>query len=182
MRAFVGIPLGPATVAALLRVQARLPVGRPVPEDNLHLTLAFLDEQPEAALEALHVEMEALRHPGFDLRFSGYDSFGGDRPRLVYAAVAPDPALAGLHRAVLRAARAAGIVLAERRFRPHVTLARFGAGLRGDGVARLAGFLAHAPDVPIPDSPARAVTLWQSTLRPDGARHDPLAHYPLAMP
>lgn len=182
MRCFVGIGLGAETSAALVRMQTLLPLGRPVAEQNLHLTLAFLDEQPEAALEALHTELEVLRQPAFDLRFNGFGSFGAARPRLVFAAVDPVPALVALQAEVQRAARRAGIVLARRSFRPHVTLARFGAGLRAEGAAQLAGFLEADAPVPVPPSAARAVTLWQSTLLPDGARYDPLAHYPLTLP
>ncbi|MFC3117545.1 2'-5' RNA ligase family protein [Jhaorihella thermophila] len=71
MRAFLAIGLPDAAVRDIRRLQARLPVGRAVPRDNLHLTLAFLDDQPEEALEALDAELQALRAPGFDLRLSG---------------------------------------------------------------------------------------------------------------
>ena len=49
MRAFLALDLPQETRDALIRVQADLPVGRPVPCENLHLTLAFLDEQPHYA-------------------------------------------------------------------------------------------------------------------------------------
>jgi len=61
MRAFLALDIPENTVAALTRLQTAIPFGRPVPEDNLHLTLAFLDDAPEAELEDLHELLTGLR-------------------------------------------------------------------------------------------------------------------------
>ncbi|WP_254813715.1 hypothetical protein [Rhodovulum sp. ES.010] len=46
IRAFAAIDLPGAVRAALVRVQATLPVGRVTPEETLHLTLVFLATCP----------------------------------------------------------------------------------------------------------------------------------------
>ncbi len=178
MRAFVALDLPEDVVAALSRVQARLPVGRPVQPDNLHLTLAFLDETPLAALKALDEELSASRWPRFDLVLSGLGCFGGDRPRLVFADVAGNPALSDMHRRVVAAARRAGIVLPRRRFHPHVTLARLRSG--ADTAARLHGFFAADGGFALPGFPLRSFSLYRSDLRPGGAVYEVLARYELA--
>ncbi|WP_372887905.1 RNA 2',3'-cyclic phosphodiesterase, partial [Shimia sp.] len=125
MRAFLAIDLPEDLRAQVAALQAGLRAGRPVPEENLHLTLAFLDDQPQAMLVALHEALNALDCPGFDLELAGLDLFGGKRPRLLYLRVKPAPALLALHRSLKEAARRVGMDLPRTRFRPHVTLARF---------------------------------------------------------
>ena len=125
MRAFVGLPLPDKIISALERVQAELSIGRAVAPENLHLTLAFLDEQPEMVLAALHDELALIAGPQPRIRIAGLDALGGAKARLVFAAVAPDPALVSLRKRVRIAARAVGVNLPRERFRPHVTLARF---------------------------------------------------------
>lgn len=177
MRAFLAIPLPDDVAGALIRLQSTLPFGRPVPEDNLHLTMAFLDDAPEPALEDLHELMSALRAPAVDIRFTALDSFTEGERGLIFAAVDRTDALQALHDRIGGLCRAAGLDLPRRRFRPHVTLTR--ANRRPDGTARdrLAASLGPVPG--LPGFTARALTLYQSTLTPRGAIHDPIAVYPL---
>lgn len=177
MRAFVGIAVADELADAIGRLQAMLPVGRQVPQENLHLTLAFLDDQPEERLEELHYRLEAIRAAPFELGFAGLGTFGGDLPRVVFADVAPSAALADLQRRVVSAARQAGIAPEARRFHPHVTLARLrpGAGV----AARIAGFLADHGGAQLPSCPVTAFTLYRSDLHPGGARYEELARYDL---
>ena len=178
MRAFLGLPVPEAWLDPLLDMQERLPVGREVAEENLHLTLAFLDDQPERALEALHEGLAARRLGRCALRATGIGALGERKPRAVALEVARVPGLEALHAAALAAARGAGIDLARRRFRPHVTLARLGA-LGEAEAARLAAALARMPAPPA-EAEAERMVLWRSTLRPEGATYDALAEYPLA--
>ena len=177
MRAFLALPIPEATAAALVRLQPLIPVGRPVPEENLHLTLAFLGDAPEAALEDLHGMLQALRAAPVEICFTALDSFTEMDRGLVFAAVERTAALQALHDRVAGLCRVAGLELPRQRFRPHVTLMR--ANRRPDGPARdrLAALLGPRPDVP--GFTARALTLYQSTLTPRGALHEPLASYPL---
>jgi 2'-5' RNA ligase len=177
MRAFLAFDIPDATADALLRLQSTIPMGKPLPEDNLHLTLVFLEDAPEPALEDLHTLLTGLRWPPVPIRFTGLDSFTELDRGLVFAAVDRTEALQGLHDRLAALCRSAGLDLPRRRFRPHVTLTR--ANRRPSGVARdrLAAALGPRPD--LPGFTAQAVTLYQSTLTPRGAIHDPLAAYPL---
>lgn len=179
MRAFIAIGLPEEATAALVRLQSMVPAGRPVAEENLHLTLAFLGDQGETALEALHYELEGIRVQPFALRFSGLGAFGGDRPRLLFADVAPEPALADLHRRVTGALHRAGIVVQRARFHPHVTLTRFGTGAAPEAAARLRRFLSEHGDAPLPSLSVTEFGLYESTLHPSGVRYEQLARYAL---
>ena len=179
MRLFVALPLPGAVTGALQDLQDALGQGRPVPAENMHLTLAFLDEQTPLVAEAVHEELEGIARAGFVLRLRGLGTFGAAAPTVVFAGVEPCEALTGLRDAVHRAARAAGVTLPRERFRPHVTLARFGKGRAGPMPDRLARFMeAHATFAPEPFAVTR-FGLYRSHLARDGATHDLLADYPL---
>lgn len=177
MRAFLALPMPDDIAAALVRLQSGIPFGRPVPEDNLHLTLAFLGDAPEDALEDLHDLLTVLHAPPVEIRFTGIDSFTEADRGLIFATVERTEALQALHDRMASLCRQAGLDLPRRRFRPHVTLMR--ANRRPDGPARdrLAAALGPRPD--LPGFTATAITLYHSTLTPRGAIHDPLASYPL---
>jgi 2'-5' RNA ligase len=91
--------------------------------------------------------------------------------------VADTPELQDLHTSVAKAVRRAGVKLASRRFVPHVTLARF-RGQEGTG-PDLARFIKANAGLSLPPEPVTRFTLYASTLRPGGARHEVLAEYPL---
>lgn len=180
IRAFLALPLPEPVNAHLALIQQRLRLTRPVPRENFHITLVFLGEQREDMLEELHMALDAMTLPGFSLRLDGLAVFGGDSPRNLHAAIAPEPALDRLHSRLKRAAQMAGMNPEKRRFVPHVTLARFRPGEAG------AGQLAKAmQDVGAPDATPFAIdrfALYRSHLRADGAQYDLLAEYPLGAP
>jgi 2'-5' RNA ligase len=178
MRAFVALDLPMPAVAALERVQAALPAGRPVPSENLHLTLAFLGEVAEATLEEVHFALEALRLPGFEIVLAGLGMFGGP-PASVHAVAEPAPGLVRLHAAVRRAVEGAGLALPRERFRPHVTIARLSRAPGPDTRARLEAFVAADAGFVLPPFAVTGFGLWRSTLTSGGAIHEALAVYRL---
>lgn len=179
MRSFLGLPVPEPWIPPLIRAQGAVPGGRKVEADDLHLTLAFLDDQPEARLEALHEELDAKPLPAATLEPVAFALLGSDRPRAVVLDLAADPTLTALRDAVRRAAHAAGIPLARERFRPHVTLLRFSASAPPD-TGRLPAALTRLGTPAMAPQAASGVTLWSSTLTPDGPLYDPLATYRLA--
>ena len=98
------------------------------PEENLHLTLAFIGDYPasEPVLDAL----STLRFSPFPLNLDGLGCFGD----LWWAGVKESPALAALARRVRRALAEGEIPFDRKRFAPHITLLRratkSAAGLR----------------------------------------------------
>ncbi|WGH77527.1 RNA 2',3'-cyclic phosphodiesterase [Jannaschia ovalis] len=178
MRAFLGLPVPEPWIGPLMRAQGRIPGGRSVPADDLHLTLAFLDDQPEARLEALHDALEARAAPAVTLTATGYASFGSKRARLVALDVAATPELSALRKRIRNACRGAGIDLPRERFRPHVTLVRFPAAAPPDP-ARLPRALAGLGLPEMAPAEARLAVLWGSDLTPSGPVYTPLAQYPL---
>jgi RNA 2',3'-cyclic 3'-phosphodiesterase len=176
-RSFVAIPMPEDTAARLASLARGCPVGRRMPEDALHLTLVFLGDLTDAQLEELHEALSAVRSGPVEVSFAGLGVFGDDRPRALWAAVAPDPGLLALQRGVERAARGAGLRPEARRFVPHVTLVRM-KGHREEA-GPLAAFLGGRAGAAVPPLRAVAFSLMSSRLRPGGAVHEELARYPM---
>lgn len=176
MRAFIACPLPEAVTAALADLAARVKVGRAVPEDNLHLTLAFLDEQPVAMLEALHDELEAIQSAPFQLTLRGLEPMGGKIPSVL--AIRAEGAEA-LHKQVMSATRRAGLILPHRRFRGHITIARLPRAPLHEEQVALGRVLEAFGDIALAPVTLDRFALYQSELHPDGARHEVLADYPM---
>jgi RNA 2',3'-cyclic 3'-phosphodiesterase len=176
MRVFLALDL-PADIESQLVVQQFLmPIPRKIERSQFHITLCFLDEMRDAALETLHDDLRALRITPFDLSLAGFGIFGRAKPNAVWAAVVPSDPLARLAAKLERLGRQAGATIPARKFVPHITLGRF-APLIPDEAARLeravisgAGFRAGPWGV-------NEMVLYQSTLQPDGPRYDELARY-----
>lgn len=184
MRLFFGIELPPDARAALGRTR---PNGthaddhgyRWVDPALLHVTLAFLGEQPPAALESLRTvgrETAAQWRGGpVELALAGFGAFGPRRaPRALWAGLAGDLAgLAGLQAALAQRLRSLGVRLDDRPFAPHVTLAR-----RRDGPP--ATTLPWPPAAGPPLAfPAEDFCLFDSQLAPTGPRYTVLDRFPL---
>ncbi len=124
MRLFVALPLDEAGIRELVRYRRmleRLGVrGNFTRPENLHITLAFLGEQPdwESAAEALD---PVRAFPG-RLRLDRLDSFGDGG--ILGICPTDDAPIRSLAAAVEQALRTAGFELEKRRFRAHVTLCR----------------------------------------------------------
>lgn len=179
MRAFIALDLPEALLAPITRLQAGLTVGRIVPEENLHLTLAFLGDVSEPQAQDVAEALMSVRLPPVTLTLRGLDLFGGRRPSVLFVA-AEGEGLQRLHDKVMRAAREAGVELPRERFRPHVTIARFPREMGAKDQARLGEFLQLNGTFALPPEVADTVTLYRSHLREEGAIHEPLAEFELA--
>jgi 2'-5' RNA ligase len=173
MRTFIAIDLPAEVRAALAAVQRALPEGRPVPAENLHLTLAFLGDQPDAALVELDEALSRFRLAPFEMQLEGLGSFGA--PDVLWAGLRDPAPVVALQARLKAALHGAGIELERRRFRPHVTLARFPMP---PDAARLAKMLARWSAFPSPPFIVEAIVLFGSTLTRTGAQHQELARYP----
>jgi RNA 2',3'-cyclic 3'-phosphodiesterase len=178
IRAFAAIALPEAVRFDLMLLQQGLPLPRPIPQENLHLTLVFLGELPDPVLADVDLAFRAVRAPGFEVALAGVGMFGGAKPRAVYAGVAASPALGHLQAKLEAAARGAGVEIASRRFVPHVTLARLSERL--EGRERLERAVAGRASYGAPAFRVQDFRLFRSHLTRNGSIYEELAAYPLA--
>jgi 2'-5' RNA ligase len=178
MRAFVAIDLPDPVKTALEALQEAMPFGRPVDPDQMHLTLAFLGEQPDDLIESAHHALEGIAFPAFEMQLSGLGTFGSREPTVLWAGIRDATQVKALHDRILPALHGAGLPLERRRFRPHVTIARFDRSGPPEH-ERLARFLSRWERFPSPPFTVDGFGLWRSTLLRSGAVHEELARYPL---
>jgi len=179
IRAFVAVRLPEDVAGDLIAAQAGLPAGRPVAPENLHLTLAFLGEHPEPVIEDVHFGLADFRLPSFDLALEGLGLFGDARPRVLYAGVRREPELTRLREKVVQAARGAGLDPERKRYRPHVTLARFNRDLDGVDALRVRDFAGAGGGFRAGPFRVESFGLWRSFLGKSGAVYEEMAEYAL---
>jgi RNA 2',3'-cyclic 3'-phosphodiesterase len=175
MFAALDLPAGPRAALAAWRdglVEARRDL-RPVREEALHVTLVFLgwqDEQAATAIaEAAFGAASGVAAP--TLRPAAVTPLPPRDPRLFALDLEDEEGRAGAVQAAVSDALEAGRWYRpeKRPFWPHVTLARVKRGERR---------VPALPDLPPPPAApfeARELTLYRSTLRPQGAVYEPLA-------
>jgi len=178
MRAFLAIAMPEHVAEDLAALAAHLRAGRAVAPEDLHLTLAFLGDVSLAQLDALHLGLQMLHVAPFPVRLAGLDLPDPNAPRSVYIRADGGAPLADLHARVQRAVRGAGIDLARSRFRPHVTLARFGRHPGPQAMSLLGGFLAARADVAMAPITVAGFALYRSILHQGGADCEILETYP----
>lgn len=195
MRCFLAIDLPPALksriaelTASLRETHGRL---RWVRAGSLHLTLHFLGERAPAAAErlsgALRPVFAAL--PRLELRLAGAGGFPERRPKVLWLGVEDSGLLASLHARTMECLAAVGNPTAsaevvapqragdERRFHPHLTLARArGHGVSQRWVLRLAESLEALAGERFT---VEETLLLESHLGPGGAVYKPIARFPL---
>jgi 2'-5' RNA ligase len=146
---------------------------RPVREESLHVTLVFLGWQDEQAAERIAAAaFEACSGmPAARLRAGAVRPLPPRAPRLFALDLEDEEGRAGAVQAAVSDALEAGRWYRpeKRPFWPHITLARVKRGVRR------AAPLDAGPAPPGEPFDAREITLYRSTLRPQGALYEPLA-------
>jgi len=126
MRLFIGLSLPDPVRDQLTRIQNGLSGARWVAPESLHLTLRFIGEVDGGAAADIDTALMSIRCESFPLQLSGVGQFGeGRKLRAVWAGVEPQPILSRLQAKVEQAVQRAGLAPERRKFKPHVTLARF---------------------------------------------------------
>jgi RNA 2',3'-cyclic 3'-phosphodiesterase len=123
-RLFTGIELPEEIVWRLSMMRAGLNGAYWIDPENYHITMRFAGDISDAQANHFADALADIRFDSFDIELSGLGSFGGNKPRAIWAAVKPSRPLELLKKANERAARLAGLPPETRNFVPHITLAR----------------------------------------------------------
>ena len=165
-RLFFALPLHQLAPALIDWRERRPWPGLPVPERNLHLTLAFLGEADEATRDRLIAAAAQQRCPPFSVHLDQTGWFARAKAAWVGPSEWPNE-LNVLARALRRHGEKLGLGNGEQGYRPHITLSRKAA---------------EAPEaLPAPDFVLQADSfcLYRSVSTPDGVHYEPLACWPL---
>jgi 2'-5' RNA ligase len=128
-RLFVALPVPDEIADDLLALQSGVPDARWIAPENFHVTLCFAGAVHGAVMRDLEEELADIAGPRFAVALAGVEQFSsGKQPRALVATVERSDRLQWLQQKVSTVARHCGIEVERRKFRPHVTLARFGTG------------------------------------------------------
>ena len=180
MRLFTAIDLAVEVEENLSRLVERLrPAARIKwsPPGNLHITTKFIGEWAEARLEELRGALRDVPPPPIRVSVEGLGWFPNPRnPRVFWAGVKADPALAELARDTDKALARLGVAIEARPFSPHLTLARIKEPVPLD---RLREAIAALEPLAFGQFVADCFHLYRSELTASGSVYTKLASFPL---
>jgi 2'-5' RNA ligase len=147
------------------------------PPANLHVTLKFIGEFPEARLAELKTALAAIAGHGpvaVHLRNVGF--FPNARAPRTFWCGLDAPKLASLAADIDQATAALDIPQESRPFSPHLTLARIKDRVDLNGLGRA---ISGLPSIDFGEFEASSFFLYESQLRPSGSVYTKLAEFPL---
>ncbi len=182
MRLFTGVDLAVEMQGNLSRLVERLRPSAPLKwssPGSLHITTKFIGEWPEARLEELTAVLGGLPlPPPLRITVQGLGWFPNPRePRVFWAGVKADTALAELARDTDRSLARIGVARESRPFSPHLTLARIKAPAPLD---RLREAIAGLDSEDFGSFVADRHHLYRSELTGSGSVYTKLASFSLA--
>ncbi len=194
MRLFLALDLPDEIRTRIVRftegVQNFAPDARWAKSESLHVTLKFIGEQPDAAVEQIKQALQTITASAFEINFRAYGFFPTAKSaRVFWIGIESGPELPALAASIDDKLAPLGIPKEIRAFSPHLTLARAPGGSgsprwrKGDGpnraFHRLQEKLAVLPAPEFGTMTAREFFLYQSQLSPKGSKYTKLARFAL---
>ncbi|HEX3945345.1 MAG TPA: RNA 2',3'-cyclic phosphodiesterase [Rhizomicrobium sp.] len=175
IRLFVALALPDDVARGLLMLESGVPGARWSTREQLHLTLRFIGDVNERDAGAIDEALSGISAPRFMLELKGVGAFGGKNPRALWAGVPPNEALVHLQRKIESAMQRLGFPAEERKFTPHVTLAR----LRAAPAGRVMDYVADHSLYASGPFETNEFILYSSRLTPNGSIYTAEREYSL---
>lgn len=141
---------------------------RPVPVEQLHLTLKFVGEVESSRLLDIDDALRKITFPKFSLSLRGVGTFPPrGTPRVLWVGVDSAEQTTNLRNCIERELAATGIPREKKRYTPHLTLARLG----NCPIQQLHQFLAGNAFFQSSEFLVEKFHLYSSKLTPKGALH-----------
>ena len=174
-RLFTAVEIPPEIGEGLSALRGGLPGARWIDPDNYHLTLRFIGDVDDDTAHDVMVMLGQVRRRAFELKLSGLGQFGGKKPRAVFAAAGASQPLNDLQAEHERIFHRLGLAHDQRKFTPHVTLAR----LRESYPQEVADYLALRGGYRSPPFLVSRFVLYSSRNSVGGGPYVTEAAYPL---
>lgn len=176
LRLFVGIEFPPELKLRLSLLCSGVPGARWVDPGNFHLTLRFIGEIAEDVAADVDEALARVKVSRFTLHLVGTGVFGGKRPHALWVGAERHPELVRLRDKIEQALIRVGLEPEQRKFAPHVTLAR----LRDPEPDMLGHFLATHAQFRAEPLPVERFSLIASFPTKAGSVYEDQADYPLS--
>jgi len=158
-RLFTGIEIPSEIGQALSAYRGGLPGARWIDPENYHITLRFIGDIDERMADDVCSILDDSRwREPIAITLDGLDTFGGSKPRAVFARTSGNGELAELQAEQERRMRQIGLPPERRKFIPHVTLAR----LKNASPIDVADYMATRGHFPKLTFTARRFVLYSS--------------------
>ncbi len=176
-RLFVAVDLPESVKNSINSICGALPDARWVDVSQLHLTLRFIGEVDDGTFDSIKNSLAEITETRFSLTLRGLGCFPPKRPpRVLWVGIEDNETLIRLAEKVEQTlVRKNGIEPEQRKFSPHITIARF----RETSLSKVADYLARNGSFRTETFPVDAFYLYSSTLTPKGAIHRREAVYAL---
>jgi 2'-5' RNA ligase len=182
-RTFIAVEVSEAVRRNAVALAAALPSAGTkiswVSQENLHLTLQFLGEIPDAQIPDVSavVDQVVTAHQPFPVRVRGLGAFPScSRPGTLWLGITDGaPQLSRLAASLASALVPLGFRKERRRFHPHLTLGRVRVA-RGRAARDLSDALRESAGADAGTSTVDSLTVFASHLGSGGARYEALHH------
>ena len=178
VRLFTAIRIPQAQKEVLLSLMGGLPHVRWQREDQLHLTLRFIGEVDEKKAEEIRLILSTIQFLPFSTRIKGVDIFGPARkPRMLWAGPENPEPVKALQEKITNTLRRLDLEPEDRKYKPHVTLAR----IKGNNRDKLTRFLDHYSSLALDPFEVQEFVLYRSHLSHTGSQYQVVETYPAGM-
>jgi len=168
MRLFVGLELSPTVQNRLQLMHGGIEDARWTGEGQHHLTLAFIGEVPGNTMREIESALAGIHFTPFDMELKGVGMFGtAKRQQILWASVADETPVGHLRDKVAAVLDHIDVETDRRRYKPHVTLARFKRGIQ----VQLKDWLAANSLFATAPERVEHFSLFSSQLSKDGAHY-----------
>jgi len=183
MRSFIAINLDDSLRTEIDSATAELKSGnwdvKWVSPANLHITLKFLGEIPEDALQGIRDTLLSIapRHESFAFKLKGVGIFPDKkRPRVIWIDLLESEKLIKLQKEVENSLLTIGFNKEDRPFSPHLTIGRVRSSGGKESLLRAVETL---KDKDFGNIGVNKVSLMKSELKPGGAQYTTIAEFSL---
>lgn len=142
--------------------------GKPVPTEQLHLTLKFIGEVESSKLLDIHEILAEITLPKFSIQLKGTGAFPPrGTPRVLWAGITPADMTIHLRNTIENRLTAIDIPKERQKYKPHITLTR----LKNSPVHQVHNFLAGNAFLETPKFQVDSFCLYSSQLTKKGPIH-----------
>ncbi len=178
VRLFVGLELPHTIKCALEDARGGVEGAHWQRDDQLHLTLAFIGDVSKKMMHEIEGELSRLTFNPFDLQLQGVGLFGKpSQPKVLWAGVEDRKPLVHLHDKICQAMNSIDVDVERRKYKPHVTLARFRRG----ALARIGDWLTENEKLKTEAEKVEHFTLFSSERTAEGSYYHVEARFGRAL-
>ena len=173
-RLFVGLDIHEPLVADLAEARGGVESAHWQRDNQLHLTLAFIGDAPRKVTREIEYALADIRFEPFELSLAGVGMFGKPgNPKTLWAGVANRAPLQHLHEKIATALGRIDVEVDRRKYKPHVTLARFRRGAQ----ARVGDWLTSNDRLATGTTTVESFVLFSSERTSEGSFFRPEAEF-----